>query len=268
MYAGGGVFTVSLTAGNSAGNNTKTRIAYIAVTALPSAPVADFVAGPLTGSAPLTVQFTDQSTGSPNAWSWDFGDGLFSSQRNPSHTYQSPGSYTVRLTALNTGGQTTRTRTGYIVVGSVAAADFVCTSMIVEVGKLLGGTHENLQASDDIYLRTKAAKFEGLFSDQLSYTFQTPLASLSALSVTVETRPKKAPVRQRVFVFNPGTGDWELVDDRTLPTRSETSMTIGVSNPGRFLSSSGEVRVRIRTGDIEGGKWKHFIDQVKITAAP
>jgi PKD repeat protein len=268
LYSGGGVFTVTLTVGNSAGQNTKTRIAYITVTALPSAPVAEFFGGPLTGTAPLTVQFTDQSSGSPNAWSWDFGDGELSSQRNPSHTYDAPGTYTVRLTALNAGGQTTRTRTGYITVSPVSAADFLCTAVIVELGKLLGGDHINLQASDDSYLKAKAAKSDGLFSDQLSYTFRTGFGSLSTLSVRVESRPKKAPVRQQVFVFNPGTGNWELVDDRSLPTRSETSMTIGVSNPARFLSASGEVRVRIRTGDIAGGKWKHFIDQVKITAAP
>src|SRR5512136_977060 len=38
------------------------------------APVAAFIAPPLSGPVPLTVQFIDQSTSDPTTWSWDFGD--------------------------------------------------------------------------------------------------------------------------------------------------------------------------------------------------
>ncbi|NIQ09984.1 MAG: PKD domain-containing protein, partial [Gammaproteobacteria bacterium] len=38
-------------------------------------PTADFAASPTSGTAPLTVNFTDLSSGSPTSWSWDFGDG-------------------------------------------------------------------------------------------------------------------------------------------------------------------------------------------------
>ena len=62
---------------------------------------ADFSASPLTGEAPLTVQFTDRSTGSPETWEWDFGDGGTSSAKNPSHTYSRAGTYTVSLEAGN-----------------------------------------------------------------------------------------------------------------------------------------------------------------------
>lgn len=46
---------------------------------------------------PLTVRFTDASTGNVTAWAWDFGDGQTSTERNPTHTYAAPGDYTVRL---------------------------------------------------------------------------------------------------------------------------------------------------------------------------
>ena len=65
---------------------------------------ADFTASPASGEAPLTVQFTDTSTGSPTAWSWDFGDGTTSPDQNPIHTYTSAGAYTVTLTASNANG--------------------------------------------------------------------------------------------------------------------------------------------------------------------
>jgi hypothetical protein len=61
--------------------------------------LADFTQDVISGAAPLTVQFTDRSSGRPNYWLWDFGDGSTSSQQNPVHTYSDSGTYTVTLTA-------------------------------------------------------------------------------------------------------------------------------------------------------------------------
>lgn len=58
---------------------------------------AQFTADITQGSAPLTVQFTDQSTGNPTSWKWTFGDGDTSEVQNPVHIYQSAGLYTVKL---------------------------------------------------------------------------------------------------------------------------------------------------------------------------
>lgn len=62
--------------------------------------IASFAATSSTeGDAPLNVSFMDQSAGSPDSWLWDFGDGTSSNLQNPSHTYSSPGTYDVVLTA-------------------------------------------------------------------------------------------------------------------------------------------------------------------------
>jgi PKD repeat protein len=75
-------------------------------------PVASFDADPLSGAAPLTVNFADTSTGDDiSSWNWTFGDGGFSSERNTSHTYTVPGSYSVDLTVANSGGSANATRT-------------------------------------------------------------------------------------------------------------------------------------------------------------
>jgi PKD repeat protein len=58
---------------------------------------AIFTADVTEGNAPLTVSFTDQSTGNPTSWKWTFGDGDSSLLQNPVHIYQSTGSYTVKL---------------------------------------------------------------------------------------------------------------------------------------------------------------------------
>jgi len=83
-----------------------------------SAPTASFTASPLEGPAPLTVQFTDTSTGSPTSWRWQFGDGSTTSKRSPSHTYVAAGTYTVKLTVSNAAGQSVAS--GKIVVGQEA----------------------------------------------------------------------------------------------------------------------------------------------------
>jgi PKD repeat protein len=84
----------------------------------PAIPVVNFIGTPLSGTAPLSVQFTDTSTGDPTAWEWDFGDGNTSAIQHPAHTYVSDGRYTVSLTATNYGGSATATETDYIHVTS------------------------------------------------------------------------------------------------------------------------------------------------------
>lgn len=79
----------------------------LGATTPPPAPVPSFTATPTTGNAPLTVAFTDTSTGSPTTFAWNFGDGTTSSTRSPSHTYTAAGQYTVTLTATNAGGSRT-----------------------------------------------------------------------------------------------------------------------------------------------------------------
>ena len=82
---------------------------------------AAFTADVTSGAAPLTVQFTDQSTGVVLSWLWDFGDGTTSTEQNPAHTYTDPGTYTVSLTVTSPDGTDTETIAGYIVVTPVAA---------------------------------------------------------------------------------------------------------------------------------------------------
>ena len=76
---------------------------------------AAFTASLTTGEVPLTVQFTDQSTGNPTSWSWAFGDGDTSNEQDPKHEYTSVGPFTVTLTATNDcGNSETLIKTDYI----------------------------------------------------------------------------------------------------------------------------------------------------------
>ena len=115
-YTTEGTYTVNLTVTNSQGSDTEVKADYISAGSSVAAPVADFSAAPISGDAPLAVQFTDMSANTPTSWSWEFGDGdsTNATVQDPVHTYASAGTYTVTLTATNAGGSNSTTKTGYI----------------------------------------------------------------------------------------------------------------------------------------------------------
>jgi PKD repeat protein len=83
-------------------------------------PVADFSGSPLTGTAPLTVTFSNSSLPLTyiTAYTWTFGDGATSTLTNPVHSYTQTGSYTVTLTTAVVTETDTLTRTSYITVSA------------------------------------------------------------------------------------------------------------------------------------------------------
>ena len=105
-YSSAGSYTVTLTATGPGGSATMTASTPITVNS--PAPAANFTMTPTSGVAPLSVTFTDATTGNVTSWSWNFGDGTTSTDQSPNHTYSTPGSYTVKLTATGPGGSTTK----------------------------------------------------------------------------------------------------------------------------------------------------------------
>jgi PKD repeat protein len=98
-------------------------------------PGAEFVGTPLSGAAPLTVQFTDISTSILSSCTWNFGDGsaltldpvpgvTFAVCPPANHTYTTAGSFTVSLSVVKatTGRGNQVTRTNYIQVSVSATA--------------------------------------------------------------------------------------------------------------------------------------------------
>src|SRR5438093_5365202 len=115
-YAAIGTYTVSLTVTTAVGPDAETKTGYIKVAS--GSPIADFSANPTSGTTPLTVTFTDRSVsgGTPiTSWAWDFGDGGVSTSQNPNHIYLVGGTYTMSLTATNSRGSDTATKTNLIV---------------------------------------------------------------------------------------------------------------------------------------------------------
>jgi PKD repeat protein len=112
-YTNPGVYSVTLSAVGPGGTNILTLTNYIVV--VPPPPVADFTTDLTNGAVPLTVVFTNLSTGATE-YTWAFGDGNLSTNVQPANTYTNPGVYSVTLNAVGPGGTNTLTRTNYIVV--------------------------------------------------------------------------------------------------------------------------------------------------------
>ncbi len=160
-YTTAGTYTVNLTVTNADGSDSEVKADYITVTSGGSgeAPVAAFTATPLTGLAPLSVTFTDASSNSPTAWSWESRPSgtdenwtAFSTERNATYDFEA-GAYDIRLTATNADGSDTVTKTQYI--SSSAGAKRLATV-------------QNGTVSGDLYVGAY-----GEFSSGTSYTTNT-----------------------------------------------------------------------------------------------
>ena len=115
------------------------------------APVANFSADDTTPDVGQTVIFTDESTNTPNSWSWaiegdentdyQYVDSTSSTSQNPHVKFLEAGTYDVSLTATNAGGSNTKTKTGYITVtaASVPTIDVTLSSSSATLTNMVAG---------------------------------------------------------------------------------------------------------------------------------
>jgi PKD repeat protein len=113
----------------------------------PDPPVAAFTVNVTSGYAPLSVRFTDASTGA-TSWAWDVqNDGTTdTTAQNPMVTYPTAGTYSVRLTASNSVGSNTVVRDGLITVVEPPPPGPV-TGVLVGAGDIADCTLPNDEAT-------------------------------------------------------------------------------------------------------------------------
>lgn len=115
---------------------------------------ADFTATPQTGSAPLSVDFSGTSSGSPSSWRYDFGDGTTSSLQSPTHVYYFPGLYAVSMDAVVSGVTETATKSNYINIPP-CGNDGVKDNSVVTAFSTVASGYAGASETDTIFLQSR-----------------------------------------------------------------------------------------------------------------
>ncbi|MDD1720185.1 MAG: PKD domain-containing protein [Methanoregulaceae archaeon] len=291
IYAAEGLYTVSLTVTNEAGSDTEIKTDYINVTEEIIPPDADFTAEPRNGTAPLAVEFTDLSTGTPPlTWLWDFGDDGTSTEENPVHVYTSEGLYTVSLTVTNEAGSDTETKTDYInVTGEIIPPDADFTANVTQGSKPL------TVAFTDESTGTMPLTYLWSFGDGTTSTLKNPVHTYTnsatysvSLTVTNEAGSDTETKTDYIKVTNKGllamfTGEplsgvapllvqfTDLSSGNPIYRRwsfGDTPFFSTVTNPVHTYTKSGTFNVTLWVMNFDGTSTATKTDYVTVTAKP
>jgi PKD repeat protein len=162
------------------------EVAYrVPVAPVNNAPLADY----LYSCTHLVCNFTDTSSDSDGFvtnWSWNFGDGTFSTAQSPAHTFTAAGNYTVGLTVTDNDGASN----SFSMVVSVTApppafVDQVASADLPSAGTVSGtyvATHADGGAVQSITERLSGGK-PGKSYSYLSHTWQFSVAPGTSIAL-------------------------------------------------------------------------------------
>ena len=127
FFEEGTTYSVTITAQPGLSSTCADAVRFVRVSQPPETPpAANFSADRTYGGVPATIQFYDQSTGNPTEWLWAFGDGTTSTEKNPSHTYERAGTFTVSLTVTNAYGSHSETKEAFISIYAATENIYLC----------------------------------------------------------------------------------------------------------------------------------------------
>lgn len=216
-YTSPGIYGVSLM--TSVGQQTDTKAQIDLINVLPAVFTVDFSATPTSGTNPLTVAFTDGTAGaSATAWNWTFGDGNTSTEQNPSHTYLSPGTYDVSLTAFVGDQSGSQTKMGLV---QVAPASFV-TDFSATPSQ---GANPLLVAFTDTTTGAPTTAWQWTFGDGSTSSEQNPQHSYTAPGLYTVSLDAFVGTQQQLL----GKVDLILVDPATFSVNFASSVAMGTS---------------------------------------
>jgi PKD repeat protein len=270
-YAVEGTYTVSLTVTAPGGTSMKRK--FVTVTA--GEPLIANFGYTVNG---LNVLFADASAGKPTSWSWDFGDGKRSSEKNPSHSYTQAGSYAVSLTVTNAFGVSDSTSQFVsLSLGDPPVADFQVQT-------------DGLRALfTDASMGGKPTKWSWDFGDGATSTAQNPshvYAQAGTYNVTLTASNAAGSSSKTKFATvslgDPPKADFELqvnglnvvfLDASTgKPTNWSWSFGDGSSstaqNPSHTYAQAGTYTVSLTASNAAGSSTKAKLVTVSLGDAP
>jgi PKD repeat protein len=270
-----------LTGANVTGTATIKGVKSIRLVHTIVAPDASFTAAPLTGTAPLSVAFTDTSKGeSITTWAYDFGDGSTSSEKNPVHVYSKGGTFSASLTVTNSAGSSTAYTT-VTVKPPVPVAAFTATPTAGPAPLVVTFTDTSSDAGswswtfgdgtsstdkNPVHNYTKAGSYTaklivtniaGSSSKELLITVKAPLpvVSLTAtptsgtVPLTVKFTDTSTGGVSRSWAFGDGTTSTEKNPTRKYTKAGVYTATLTVTNSGG--SASKQVTITVNAPAIK-----------------
>lgn len=283
-YTEPGSYSVTLAIENPAGRFTKTFSNHITVT---TPPAALFSVDRTSGELPLTVQFTDESTGGITSWHWDFGDGSTSTDQNPSHTYTKKGTYTVTLKVENRYGVATTSKNNLITLDVNPVVDFRAdrqrgaAPFTVRFTDLSGGSPNQWRwefgdgRSSIQQHPTHTYTHPGTFRVQLSASGTNVAGSLTRTGyIVVREQPKAAFDAEKTFGNAPLTIRFS---DRSIGGPEEWRWKFGDGSgsserhPTYTYTEEGTYSVLLTIKNPDGSDWhleENYITVMKPTPAP
>ena len=278
-YIRQGLYTVKLTVTNAYGSSTETKENYVAVGL---APKADFSAEPTMGNTPLTVAFTDRSTGHPTSWNWNFGDGKESVLPNPVHTYWTSGEYTVTLTATNQYGISDTSKVNFIHVKPPLAAKFTAdpkagkVPLLVKFTDMSAGNPESWDwdfgdgstsdQANPVHAYTSPGAFHvsltvksGMYRDTATQTIVAGGGPSTDFVADITTVGVNTPVHFTDKTLNsPISWSWNFGDGATSPEQ----------NPTHEYAVKGIYTVTLTTTNIDGSDTEVKANYITVGLAP
>jgi PKD repeat protein len=267
-YALPGTYDVKLTVSGNGHSSTITKAVKVASGSGGSANVdAAFDFAPTRASTGEAVVFHDGSSGLPNSWFWQFGDGSISTQQHPTHVFSRAGTFNVTLTA---GNLTSSSATTHAV--EVVEAGHIFRSLIPVAAETEG--------SGGFRWRTELTVYNGSEED-LSVTLRfLPASGLTAREKIVPV-PRNGTTTfpsalQDLFGTSAGSGAIlvEAVGTTVAPNLRVTSRTFTNSSAGTYGQSVGEVAgaktaaTTYITGIVSNAAYRSNIGLVNASNAP
>jgi PKD repeat protein len=260
-YTASGLYDVTLTVNGPGGSDTAVCNNCITVTdpppPPPSAPIADFSVSQTSGEAPVTIDFTNLTTGDVTGYQWDFGDGNGSTATDPSYTYTVSGSYTVTLTAIGPGGSDTAICNNCITVTDpppppppAPVADFVVSP--ISGNAPLTVSFSNLTIGDVTGYQWDFGDGNGSTANEPNHTYTSVGTYTVTLIATGPGGSDTAVCNACVTVTDPPPPPAPVADFSLTPSSGDSPVVVSFTN----LSS----------GDISGYAWD-FGDGGSSTAA-
>ena len=192
-------YTITLTATTADTKTKKDFKKILKVTPQPvAAPVANFTFTPTTGTAPLQVAFTNTST-NVTSYTWEFGNGQTATLQNPTTTYTTAGTYTIKSTATGADGKT-NAKTATITVTAPTIQTYTLNDKWISAGGRSPKSYRNHhylfelkeETAIDIMLTSSADVDMYLFNE---LDFQVAFTNTSRTSATIKNTFKAGKYR-------------------------------------------------------------------------